>query len=114
MTGMFFAKNPDGSYSKITEITEINTTQPEDLGFVVSEPHFTELAGGTFEGHVTIDFRPNKNVKKILGKILGIPKFMVTEWCFPRKKKRGSRRRNRKFRKELEGWYAEQIREEES
>ena len=114
MAGLFFAQNPDGSYRKIGEAEEIHATIPaEDLGLDVRGPRFTEAGDGTFNGYVEFDFTPNKNVKKLWGKLLGIPKSMVTEWCFPRKKKRGSRRRNRKFRKELENWYAKQIREEE-
>ena len=34
--------------------------------------------------------------KKVWGKILMMPRYAVTEWMFPKKKKRGTMRRRRK------------------
>ena len=34
--------------------------------------------------------------KKTLGRIFQMPKYKVTEWMFPKKKKRGSKRRARR------------------
>ena len=44
---------------------------------------------------ITIPITPSRKSKKIWGKILMMPKYVITEWCFPRKKKRGTMRRNR-------------------
>ncbi len=45
---------------------------------------------------ITIQITLSRKSKKIWGKILMMPKYVITEWCFPRKKKRGTMRRNRR------------------
>ena len=44
---------------------------------------------------VSISFTLRKKDKKAWGSILQMPKYKVTEWMFPKKKKRGSIRRKK-------------------
>ena len=52
--------------------------------------------GFSFNDEITIPIILSRKSKKIWGKILMMPKYAITEWCFPRKKKRGTMRRNRR------------------
>lgn len=51
-----------------------------------------------FSGEFTIELK--RKDKKIFGSIFGMPKYKVTEWMFPKKKKRGTMKRERRLRKE--------------
>lgn len=46
---------------------------------------------------ITFSFgREDKKTKRAWAKILMMPRYRLTEWTFPRKKRRGSMRRRRK------------------
>lgn len=45
---------------------------------------------------ITITIKIDRKNKKVLAKILMMPKYIATEWMFPKKKKRGTARRKRK------------------
>ena len=98
----YFSMKSDGTPITLGNVTEINTITESPT----PEAPLVHIADDT---GFTVTVTLTKNAKKAWAKILNMPKYELTEWMFPRKKKRGSRRRNRKFRKELEGWYAEQI-----
>lgn len=42
----------------------------------------------------------SRKSKRRLNRAFGLPDYKITEWCFPKKKKRGTMRRKRKERKE--------------
>ena len=65
-----------------TENTEIGTI------------YIADENGNTHE--IVIPIKLTRKSKRIWGKIFMMPKYIVTEWCFPRKKKRGTMRRNRR------------------
>lgn len=48
----------------------------------------------------TITIKLSRKAKRRLNRALGLPEYKITEWCFPKKKKRGTMRRKRKERKE--------------
>lgn len=49
---------------------------------------------------VTITIQLSRKNKRLVGRVFGLPKYKITEWRFPKKKKRGTMRRRRKERKE--------------
>ncbi|MBR3231397.1 MAG: hypothetical protein IKF75_01835 [Lachnospiraceae bacterium] len=53
-----------------------------------------------FEGEIVIPIRPRKiHKRKWIQDVLwalGVPKYLINEWRFPRKKRRGTKRRNRR------------------
>ena len=48
----------------------------------------------------TITIKLSRKAKRRLNRAFGLPEYKITEWCFPKKKKRGTMRRKRKERKE--------------
>ena len=50
-----------------------------------------------FSGEFDIEI--SRKDKKVWGRILQMPKYKITEWMFPRKKKRGTIKRKRRQRK---------------
>ena len=45
---------------------------------------------------ISMSFALRRRDKKTWGRIFQMPKYKVTEWMFPKKKKRGSKRRARR------------------
>lgn len=48
----------------------------------------------------TITIKLSRKAKRRVNRAFGLPEYKITEWCFPKKKKRGTIRRKRKERKE--------------
>lgn len=83
------AMKSDGTPTPLGKVTEINTiTEPP-----TSELPLIHIADDT---GLTMTVILTKKNKKAWAKILNMPKFALTEWIFPRKKKRGTKRRIRK------------------
>ena len=79
----------DGTYKEIGEPVEINDIlAPDD---VKEYPKISLSDGNEF----TFTIRLPRGDKKLWGRIFQIPRYKVTEWMFPKKKKRGSIRRAR-------------------
>lgn len=94
MTGQFMAFRSDGTPTPLGKVTEINmiTESP------TPEPPLVHLADDT---GFTVTVTLTKKDKKAWAKILNMPKYALTEWIFPRKKKRGTKRRIRKAFRQL-------------
>lgn len=58
-----------------------------------------ELNFGTMKP-TTITIKLSRKAKRRVNRAFGLPEYKITEWCFPKKKKRGTMRRRRKERKE--------------
>ena len=86
--GTIYIADNDGNYHKFGGIKEINIEPDESVDVMEMEFSFTD--------EITIPITLSRKSKKIWGKILMTPKYVITEWCFPRKKKRGTMRRNRR------------------
>ena len=86
--GTIYIVDNDGNYHEFGGIKEINVESDESVDVVEMDFSFTD--------EITILITLSRKSKKILGKILMMPKYVITEWCFPRKKKRGTMRRNRR------------------
>lgn len=76
---------PLGKVTKIDTITESPTPTFEPLSF-----HTTEDIEFTMTTPLT------KENKKVWARFTNMPKYKLTEWIFPKKKKRGTKRRIRK------------------
>lgn len=87
----FYIVNNNGQYTKLSEARDITgeTLSPSALGpydaVTVCEP-FT----------ATYNFSMSRKGLRVLAKIIGMPKYKITEWTCPKKKKRGTMRRRRK------------------
>ena len=89
--GILYIADNDGNYHEfggIKEIKEINIELDERVDVMEMDFSLTD--------EITIPITLSRKSKKICGKILMMPKYVITEWCFPRKKKRGTMRRNRR------------------
>lgn len=88
------AMKSDGTPIPLGKVTEINTiTELPTL-----EPPLVNIADDTgFSVTVTL----TKKDKIAWAKIFKMPKYALTEWLFPRKKKRGTKRRIRKAFRQL-------------
>lgn len=93
----------DGTWTPLGKVTEINTITepptptPELLSFNITDD--TEF---------TMTVTLTKESKKACAKILNMPKYKITEWMFPKKKKRGTKRRIRKaYRQVLKAYGVE-------
>ena len=84
---LYIAEN-DGNYHEFGDIKEINIELDESVDVMEMDFSLTD--------EITIPITLSRKSKKIWGKILMMPKYVITEWCFPRKKKRGTIRRNRR------------------
>lgn len=94
MDGYFMAMKSDGTPIPLGKVTEINTiTEPQ-----TPEPPLVHIADHT---GLTMTVTLTKKNKKAWAKILNMPKFELTEWIFPRKKKRGTKRRIRKVERQV-------------
>ena len=86
--GTLYIADNDGNYHEFGGIKEINIELDESVDVMEMDFSLTD--------EITIPITLSRKSKKILGKILMMQKYVITEWCFPRKKKRGTMRRNRR------------------
>lgn len=94
MNGYFMAMKSDGTPTPLCKVTEINTiTDPQ-----THEPPLVHIADDT---GLTATVTLTKKDKIAWSKIFNMPKYKLTEWLFPRKKKRGTKRRLRKVYRQL-------------
>lgn len=89
MNGYFMAMKSDGTPTPLGKVTEINVITESPT----PEPPAVQIADDT---GFTVTVALTKKDKIIWAKILNMPKYELTEWMFPRKKKRGTNRRIRK------------------
>lgn len=90
-----YVKFGDAEWEPIAHISmnEITEAEPEDC-FVTE---FIRTFGrGSVEGSITVLLQ-RKNMRKLY-KHIGFPEYWITEWLFPKKKKRGSARRKRRVK----------------
>lgn len=92
MDGYLMTFRSDGTPTPLGKVTEINTITESPT----PELPLVQIADDT---EFTVKVALTKKGKKELAKILNMPKFALTEWIFPRKKKRGTKRRIRKLSK---------------
>ena len=92
MSTIYYAMKEDseplGEIKRLDDV-EIQTTDPPELPTI----SMTDGISGEFE----IELR--RKDKKAWGEILQMPKYKVTEWMFPKKKPRGTMKRERRRRK---------------
>lgn len=86
--GTLYIADQDGNYHEFGGIKEINVELDESVDVMEMDFSLTD--------EITIPIELTRKSKRIWGKILMMPKYVVTEWCFPRKKQRGTMRRNRR------------------
>ena len=84
---------PIGKVGQLNDV-EIQTEEPE----LTDEIPMISLTD-SFSGEFKIELM--RKDKRTWGRILQMPKYKVTEWMFPRKKKRGTMKRKRRLRKEM-------------
>lgn len=90
----FYIVNGNGQYTKLAEVRDITgeTLDPSALGpydaVTVCEP-FT----------ATCKFSMSRKGQRVFAKMMMMPKYKITEWACPKKKKRGTMRRRRNDRK---------------
>lgn len=85
-------------YVKSIDTISITRLDETNLELREQEEPYLELRGGeSFSGSIELKLSPKD--KKIWGKIFMMPKYRVTEWANPRKKKRGTMRRARRERR---------------
>lgn len=87
-----FYVSGDGTYREIGEPVEVEITETYTPDAVAEYPDIT--LRGNEVGTLTLDLQ--RKDKKLWGKIFGFQKYKMTEWIFPKKKKRGTRRRKRR------------------
>lgn len=87
MNGYLMAMKSDGTPTPLGKVVEINT--------ILQTPELPPVRITT-DTELTFKVTLTKKNKKEWAKILNMPKFALTEWIFPRKKKRGTKRRIRK------------------
>lgn len=92
MDGYFMVMKYD--WTPLGKVTEINTITKSPT----SEPPMVHIADNT---GLTVKVALTKKNKKAWAKILNMSKFELTEWIFPRKKKRGTKRRIRKTERQV-------------
>jgi len=94
MNGYLMVMKSDGTPTPLGNVTEINTITESPT----PEPPLVHIAEDI---EFTVKVALTKKDKKVWAKILNMPKFTLTEWKFPRKKKRGTKRRIRKAYRKL-------------
>ena len=72
----------------VGEVKEIFISEP------TQEAEYPEIS---FQSEtITMSINLRRKDKIVFGRTFEMPKYKVTEWMFPKKKKRGSKRRKRK------------------
>lgn len=85
--GSLYIVDENGNSHEFGGITEVNI-EPDESVDVIEMDYF-------LNDEIRIPIKLTRKSKRIWGKILMMPKYVITEWCFPRKKRRGTMRRNR-------------------
>lgn len=81
------------------EPVEFSGEPIEELGFDYSNKEPLGHPEIKFEGgELSFSIEVDRKSKKIWGRIFQMPQYKITEWRFPKKKKRGSKRRARRMR----------------
>lgn len=88
----FYYSTDGTNFFPVGEIKEVSISEPTQD----AEYPDVSLQNET----VSISFDLRKKDKKAWGNILQMPRYKVTEWMFPKKKKRGSIRRKRRWKGE--------------
>ena len=92
--GQFFALGDEGEYHEIGEIKEVDTFLPNNWD---EQSEKNKEAWRHFGEQLTFVI---ENCRGLIGKLYDIvPKYMRTELKFPKKKKRGTMRRQRRERR---------------
>lgn len=80
----------DGLTVPLGEVKNISITEP------MQEAEYPDIKLQSEPLSLKITLELRKKDKKTWAKIFQMPKYKVTEWAFPKKKKRGSIRRKRR------------------
>ena len=95
-----YVKFGDSEWEPIAHITTDEITEEEPKESFVTE-FIRTFWREPVEGSIKILLQ-RKGIRRLY-KHIGFPEYFITEWLFPRKKKRGSARRLRRARK-AKGW----------
>ena len=88
MSKFYYSTDGGLTVHPVGEVKEIFITEP------TQEIDFPDIS--LQSETISMSFTLRRRDKKIWGRILQMPKYKTTEWLFPKKKKRGSKRRKRK------------------
>lgn len=88
MSKFYYSTDGGLTLCPVGEVKEIFISEP------TQEVEYPEISLQSETITMTINLR--RKDKKVWGRILQMPKYKTTEWLFPKKKKRGSKRRKRK------------------
>ena len=86
-SGKLYFRHGNG-YTPLVRVEEVTITDAPG----VSE--YPELS--LSDGELTFTLHLNSRNKKTIGQVFMLPRWKITEWAFPRKKKRATARRKRK------------------
>ena len=84
-----FYISQDGTYQKLGDIADIKEVSIPDTDEEVPEISFNS------DEELSFTINLERRSKKVWGRIFQMQKYKVTEWMFPKKKKRGTARRIR-------------------
>lgn len=90
---ILYYKSGDGSFQKIGEPVEISEISDPEINEDVPQINLTD----NYEFSVEINMK--RKDMRIWGEIFQMQRYKVTEWLFPKKKKRGTKRRARTYGK---------------
>ena len=76
---------------KYTPIARVKEIKMDDEPTV----HIGDLVSIPRQETFTIKLKLNRKDKRLWGKVFMMPRWKVTEWAFPQKKKRATRRRKK-------------------
>ena len=93
MISLYIAED-NGQYTKLAEAKEISSITGETLSPSALGPCDSVTVFEPFTA--TYDFSMSRKGLRVLAKTIMIPEYKITEWVFPKKKKRGTMRRRRK------------------
>lgn len=85
-----FYVSKDGTYQKLGDVVEV-----KEISLPDTNEEFPQINQGNDEG-LTFTINLSKTDKKVWAKIFQMQRYEVTEWMFPKKKKRGTARRIRR------------------
>lgn len=83
---MLYYMTNSGTYELLGDPVEISVTSAHEEAPQISLTDKNEL---------TLVLSLGRKDKKMWGKVFQMPRYKVTEWMFPKKKKRGTKRRAR-------------------
>lgn len=88
-----FYTSQDGTYQKLGDIADVKEVSISDADEEVPKISFNN------DEELSFTINLERQSKKVWGKIFQMQKYKITEWMFPKKKKRGTARRIRKERR---------------